>query len=171
MYLTRYDSINEEQFNNYIYEWESREERISPSMVKFQGSDMDFNSLQRMWREFESADTVPEGRVPGTLYFMLDDNSNIIGAIDFRYELNDYLLDYGGHIGYGIRPSERMKGYGKIILKLMIDHIDRDKYDKVLVTCYEDNIGSARIIESMGGKLENIVNEDGRGKKRYWIEL
>lgn len=95
----------------------------------------------------------------------------IIGALHFRHELNEYLLLHGGHIGYGIRPSERRKGYASLMLGMMLDILKERNFGRVLITCDDGNHASARSIERNGGLLENIVAE-GTGKtRRYWIQL
>ena len=85
--------------------------------------------------------------------------------------VNEFLLDLGGHIGYSIRPSERMKGYAKVQLSLALDYLRQLGEMKILVTCDDDNIGSYKTIESCGGILENIVLSEIHGKtRRYWID-
>ena len=81
----------------------------------------------------------------------------------------DYLLNYGGHIGYSVRKSERNKGYAKSMLKYACSFLFSLALDKVLVTCDHENIASKKSIESCGGVLENIVKEDNSYTLRYWI--
>ena len=87
---------------------------------------------------------VPDGKhVPGTTLFLLDaDRNRLIGAVNIRHYLNDNLLKTGGHIGDGIRPSERRKGYGTEIIRLALIECQKLGIDKVLITCDKDNIGS-----------------------------
>ena len=127
-------------------------------------------ACKKKWKYEELSEVEKSGLVPATLYFLVD-GSKIIGSIHFRYQLNDYLEKYGGHIGYGVRPSERRKGYGKIMLGMLLDIIRRQAYKKILVTCDDTNIASIKTIESNGGKLENVIEEDGKMKRRYWIVL
>ena len=81
----------------------------------------------------------------------------------------DYLLNYGGHIGYSVRKSERNKGYANSMLKYACSFLFSLALDKVLVTCDHENIASKKSIESCGGVLENIVKEDNSYTLRYWI--
>ena len=81
----------------------------------------------------------------------------------------DYLLNYGGHIGYSVRKSERNKGYAKSMLKYASSFLFSLGLDKILVTCDHENIASKKTIESCGGVLENIVKEDNSYTLRYWI--
>ena len=118
---------------------------------------------------------LPEGYVPATTLWLVD-GGKVIGRVNIRHALTDHLLQYGGHIGYTIRPSEQGKGYGKLQLALALDYCrDSLGLKRVLVTCNDDNIRSARTIEANGGVLENKVENFEFGRKvltrRYWIDL
>ena len=95
----------------------------------------------------------------------------MVGAVNIRHYLNDYLLRCGGHIGDGIRPSERRKGYATAMIGLALEECRRLGIDRVLLVCDKRNIGSAKSIINNGGRLENEVEEDGKIMQRYWIEL
>lgn len=112
------------------------------------------------------------GKVPDSTYFLLDEERNIfVGAANIRHKLNEGLLATGGHIGDGIRPSERGKGYGTLIIKLAVEECKKLGIDKVLVTCDKSNIGSAKCIINNGGILENeVLDEDNVLTQRYWIK-
>ena len=111
--------------------------------------------------------------VPSSLYYAYDEERNImVGAVNIRHYLNDKLLFDGGHIGDGVRPSERRKGYGTLIISLALKECKKLGIDKVLITCYKDNIGSKKSIINNGGILENeVIDEDGKKVLRYWISL
>ena len=96
-----------------------------------------------------------------------------VGRVSIRHELNDYLLREGGHVGYGVVPSERRKGYAKEILRLTLPITKSLGLNRILLTCDDDNEGSSRTIEAHGGILENKVIEAGMtvAKRRYWIDL
>lgn len=144
------------------------------------GSGMDgtgtlFRVSAEQWLEYiqkmEEADD--PNSVP-CLQYGLFDSSHLLGLIQIRLKLKGYLVDFGGHIGYCVRPSERRKGYAKTMLKAALDICRKEGLEKVLVTCLEDNIGSAKTIESCGGVFEKIVYDDVNYKanmKRYWISL
>lgn len=113
------------------------------------------------------------GRVVPCSHFWLINENNYIGRLSLRHELNEHLLQLGGHIGYEIRPSRRRQGYGKLILKYGLSQAKALGIGRVLVTCDEDNIGSRKIIESNGGKLENIIQVTDHPAMvcRYWLQL
>ena len=113
-----------------------------------------------------------EGLVPDSTFFCFDEKRNLmVGAVNIRHDLNDYLLKYGGHIGDGIRPSERRKGYATEMIRLALEECRKLGLTRVLVTCDKNNIGSAKSIIRNGGILENEVLEEGSIKQRYWIAL
>ena len=113
-----------------------------------------------------------EGLVPDSTFFCFDEKRNLmVGAVNIRHDLNDYLLKYGGHIGDGIRPSERRKGYATEMIRLALEECRKLGLTRVLVTCDKNNIGSAKSIIRNGGILENEVLEKGVIKQRYWIAL
>jgi predicted acetyltransferase len=114
-----------------------------------------------------------DGRVPDSVFFLLDNEKNkFLGAVNIRHYLNEILLKEGGHIGLGIRPSERRKGYATQLMALALIECKKLGINKVLITCDKSNIGSAKSILKNGGKLENeFVNSDGDIEQRYWINL
>ena len=142
-----------------------------------------YSSMQKYanyeeWLEKLDADldfeNIKPGRVPAATYFSVRKSDNkIVGIINIRYELNDYLENYGGHIGYSIRPTERRKGYGRKQLILGLKKCLEIPMDKILITCREDNVGSVKVIERCGGIYEDTrySNEEGYNLKRYWIDL
>lgn len=118
-----------------------------------------------------SEETVRPGLVPATTYLVVDETGKLVGMIDLRHRLNDYLLQFGGHIGYSVRRSERRRGYATQMLALVLEEARKLGLDRVLVTCDKENTASARTIEKNGGVLENEVPEGDRLTCRYWISL
>ena len=116
--------------------------------------------------------TRPEGFVPSTtLLCIRKADERLVGMIDIRHELNDHLLNFGGHIGYSVRPDERQKGYAKAMLHMALQEVTRLNIDRVLVTCNRDNEASRRTILACGGVLENEIWDEGDKTfvQRYWI--
>ena len=134
-----------------------------------------FSSIEDWLEELKkrsSEATVPEGLVPSSTYLGVREKDNyIVGMIDIRHYLNEYLTQVGGNIGYSVRKSERNKGYAKQMLKLALEKCKELKIKKVLITCDEDNIASEKVILSANAKFEDIRNVDGENKKRFWIDL
>ena len=127
--------------------------------------------VQRLHDQKDRAKLKP-GKVPGSVFWLIDDNE-FIGRLSLRYELNENLLRVGGNIGFEIRPSKRRQDYGTEILRLGLEKARELGLRRVLVTCDEDNIGSKKIIEHNGGKLENAIETEGDPVKklRYWINI
>ena len=124
------------------------------------------------WVQFTENTKYKESVIPGFVTahtFFASDNNKIVGIINARHELNDYLLNFGGHIGYSVRKSERRKGYAKAMLSYTVDFLFSLGLEKVLITCDKMNIASKRTIESCGGILENEVATDDRTTLRSWI--
>lgn len=111
---------------------------------------------------------LPKGRVPAT-FFIAEVDGQLVGRASIRHELNTYLFNYGGHIGYGVRPEYRGRGYATEILRQSLIYIRELGVSEVLMTCFDENIASARVIESQGGSLENVVELEGKPLRRYWI--
>ena len=124
-------------------------------------------------RNYSDKETVQPDWVTGTVFFGVRESDNrIIGVIDVRHYLNDFLSEYGGHIGYAIRPSERRKGYATEMLRLALDYCKGLGLDKVMLGCYKDNLPSVRTIEKCGGVLEKeIPYLDGKQMFIFWIML
>ena len=123
-------------------------------------------------RSLEKQETCPPHLVTATLFVgMRESDGRIVGMIDLRHTLNDFLAEVGGHIGYSVRPDERRKGYAKQMLALVLKEARKRGIDRVLITCDDDNVGSARTIEANGGMFERLAHIDGEVLRRYWIEL
>jgi predicted acetyltransferase len=100
-------------------------------------------------------------------------DGELVGRASLRFELNEFFAERGGHVGYGVAPAHRRKGYATEILRQALIILRADGVDRVLVTCGNDNVGSARTIEQNGGVFESSVppvKGDAIDIRRYWIE-
>jgi predicted acetyltransferase len=116
--------------------------------------------------------TAPPGVLPYQDFWLMED-AVWIGLLTFRPQIDDQLMRSGGHIGYVIRPSRRRHGYGTALLRLGLEQARAYGLSRVLLTCGDTNLGSRKVIEANGGRLEDIVivDADKPPVRRYWISL
>ena len=98
-----------------------------------------------------------------------DDSARVIGVINLRHTLNDYLRAYGGHIGYGVHPACWNQGIATRMLTHALQYSDSLGLHELLLVCAVDNPASARVIEKNGGERLDIVNHEGERLYRYRI--
>ena len=139
-------------------------------LLDYDAEDRWDNHLRRL-EDQRRGEALPEGWVPGT-FRVAAVGDRIVGRISIRHRLNDYLSIIGGHVGYAVVPSLRRKGFATEILRQGLVIARSEGVDRVLITCDDDNEGSARAIERCGGVLESVVLGEGDGprKRRYWID-
>ncbi len=121
-----------------------------------------------------NAETTPEGLVVSTQFiYVRQFDKKIVGTLNFRHYLNDFLRNYGGNIGYSVCPSEWKKGYAKAMLKEALPYGKTIGLEKVMLACDEDNIGSKKTILSNGGVYDRTIPwyDDGTPVEQYWITL
>ena len=114
------------------------------------------------------------GRCQSKTFLLIRKNDDkIIGTINVRWNLTEEVKQFGGNIGYGIRPTERRKGYNKINLYLGLMEAQKIGLDKVMLDCDVENLGSSKTMEALGGKLERteIDPYDGILTSVYWINV
>jgi predicted acetyltransferase len=97
--------------------------------------------------------------------------ADVVGRVSIRFELNDFLRAQGGHVGYGVRPAFRRRGYANEILRQSLVVARAEGVDRVLVTCEEGNEGSVGVIRRHGG-LEEAPHVDRSGTvwRRFWLD-
>lgn len=161
---------HEKLWNDIIAEFERENEKIIPFALK--NGMIDYMLYLTRAINMHKNIGVPAHLVPSTIYFLMDENeTKIIGAVDIRHWLNENLLLQGGNIGYGIRPSERRKGYATQMLFLALEKCKELNIKKALVTCDKGNLSSSKVILNNGGILINEVKgENGETIQRYWIK-
>ena len=147
-------------------EWTAAGENIVPYAIR----KKDYHNYNEYIISLEVA-TNNEGLVPDSTYFCLDESRNIfVGAVNIRHYLNDSLLLNGGHIGNGVRPSERRKGIATKMIALALEKCEDLGIEKVLMVCDKSNVASAKSIINNGGILENEIEVDGVIEQRFWID-
>lgn len=126
------------------------------------------------YREFvaflitEGNERVPpiQDRVKCSYFWIVDDDDRWVGFLALRRSIDHpFLREFGGHIGYSVRPSRRREGHASRALMAALAEASALGIDRVLVTCDDDNVGSAATIEKAGGAFEDVRE----GKRRYWI--
>lgn len=153
--------------NDMMEEWYATGEKIIPYAIR----RLDYREFDNYMNSLEIKDD-SEGFVPDSTFFCLDEERDIfVGAVNIRHYLNDSLLLNGGHIGDGVKPSERRKGIATEMINLALKECKKIGINKVLMVCDKDNIGSAKSIQKNGGILENEIIVDGIIEQRFWISI
>ena len=139
----------------------------------FDSLQQDFSAYLQRSQDAELGKNLLKGFVPYTSFWLVKNDSYILGLSHLRHYLTPGLKIEGGHIGYSIRPSERKKGYGVKQLALVLEACKQFELEKVMVTCDFDNIGSIKIIEANGGIRTGEAISPRSNKKvyHYWITL
>ncbi len=123
-------------------------------------------------RAYENPATVPEGKVQATQFLCVEEG-RVLGMLQLRHTLNDYLRRYAGHIGYSVRPSERRRGVAKWMLAAALPYCRELGLRRVMIACEPWNEGSRRTILANGGVFEKTVHEpeEDIDLEQYWITL
>lgn len=158
-----------DEYLDMLSEWHAAGEKLVPFVLKMETGD--FSAMVSELLGFREGKNVPDTFVEHSTFWLVDDTRKVIGAVNIRHRLNDRLLHIGGHIGYGIRPSARRKGYATELLRLALEKAAGMGLEKVLLTCDKANAGSAGTIMNNGGILESeVIDEHGTAVQRYWIQ-
>lgn len=172
LYLVKPDLTYYEQYNDMMTEWCADGGSVSPWFLGEPFTSIDeFARFVRMLDDCEKG-IVDKSFASSSSFFVLNEEGKMVGAVSLRHYLTVEGYHSWGHIGYGVRPGERRKGYAVRMLRMMLEQAKARNIYKVLLAAYEKNIGSWKTIEACGGVLENIVFEEGddREIRRYWID-
>jgi len=116
-------------------------------------SPFEFSSFIRTCVQHSMGIGLPPAVSPYTRYFLADDNGVIYAQGDVRHVATKRNVTFAGQLGYGVLPSHRGCGYGTLICRLLLEKARENGFDSVIITCRNDNLASARVIEKNGGKL------------------
>lgn len=133
---------------------------------------LDYDEWLAHLRNNECESTVSDGWVESETFFAVNENGRIVGIIDFRHNLNTaFLSEFGGHVGYAVRPTERRKGYCTQMLNLIKKHAAKMGVKNLMLSCYADNTASLKTMLKCGGKIARIKNYvDGKPMCIVWID-
>jgi predicted acetyltransferase len=158
-----------EEYLSFYEEWLESKEDMVPWVIKKDPSN--FEEMVQFLNDNEQGRNLPEGWVPDSTFWLINEDKRILGVVNIRHHLTETLLNIGGHIGYGIRPSDRRKGFATKLLSLALEKTNELGIRKALVLCNEDNTGSFKTIINNGGIPDSdFIEEDGNIIKRFWIE-
>ena len=154
-----------------VQEFRDKGEPFVPFPLSFPTDD--FEAFLNQNQEAAAGKGLPQGFVPHTTFWLIDQEQEVVAVSNLRHRLNQHLLLEGGHIGYGVRPSARRRGHAKAILAATLKEARARDITRCLVTCDRNNLGSARTIQSNGGRLESEIYSEARRAfiQRYWIDL
>ncbi len=165
MYLEFPNISHNQSYLDMIREWRAAEVPTSPGRLFVGASFEEFLAIVK------KDITENSDGVNSHLFFLVEDK-RIFWAIQIRHSIDHpRLIEVGGHIGYGIRPSERGKWYATEMLRQWLIEAEKIGLEKVLITCHDDNMASAKVIENNGGVFERLAERDAEQYRRYWITL
>lgn len=130
----------------------------------------DFPAFLAALRAYEPGNTLPAGYVHSEALWLVQGDT-YLGRVSLRHTLNERLREFGGHIGYEIRPSARRQGHATLALRLALVRARELGIERALVSCDVDNLGSRAVIEANGGELEGefTVPDHDKPIRRYWV--
>ena len=155
----------------FYEDWKDSEEDMVPWVIE--KDPYDFQSMiDFLYSQDSEAKITAESWVPHSTYWLLNEERRIAGAVNIRHRLDGNLLNRGGHIGYGVCPSQRRKGYATKLLAFALEETKKLGLERVLVVCDKGNIGSERTIIKNGGVFESeFIEDNGNIVRRFWVDL
>lgn len=168
--LRQLRDTDEVAFRTAVREFEAE---VPPWQFAFEFEDADsFSGYVRMLENWSRGENISERFVPNTFFVGVVDGV-IVGRLSLRHRLNEHLKREGGHIGYGVVPSHRRRGYATEMLRQSLPHCARLGIAQALLTCDVDNLGSRTVIERCGGVFDRITDYPDMPvqKRHYWITV
>ena len=138
------------------------EEFLAEGDTRYRDAIADFDSFIQLCADETVGRNLAPGRVPQSTFWLVRNGRTILACSRLRHTLNTFLEEFGGHIGYDVRPAERRQGYGTHILRLTLEKARDLGLKRVLVTADSPNVPSWRIIEKNGGLLYSESSDDPR---------
>ena len=170
--LIRPNPAHEMQALDYIKEHEDNNEFELHGGALLEKSESFASWLKQLAENSDKLTIHNDWVISSTFFAIRKSDEKIIGMVDIRHELNDFLRSYGGHIGIGIRPTERKKGYAIEITKKAIKYCKGIGLSKVMVACYKENIASRKVILKCGGIFEKeFMFSDQKVVQVFWITI
>ena len=167
MKLIEPNTIYKNTYLEMMEEWRSSGEELVPFTLEFDITDFDkFILFTNSFKYIK-----PEGFVHHSTFWLITDDDEIAGVSNLRHYLCETLLLEGGHIGFGIRPSFRRKGYAAKLLELTLLEAKKLNLSKVLLTCDKSNTGSSKTIQKNNGVLWKEQILDGIMKQYFRIDI
>jgi predicted acetyltransferase len=159
-----------ESYRALVREFIERGEPLVPFPLSFPHDD--FDAFVARLAACERGEGIPEGFVPHSTYWLVDDAGEVVGVSNLRHRLTEKLRIEGGHIGYGVRPSARRRGHATELLRRTLAEARALGVREALVTCGSKNAGSIATIVKCGGRLdsEEFIESRGEVVRRYLID-
>jgi len=141
--------------------------------TSFGRGECDLRTFLRECSDAEAGRNLPADRVPQSTYWLVNDRGRVVGIVRVRHRLNARLQQYGGHIGYYVRPSARGHGYGKLALRLALEKLRQRGVRRALLTVNPSNTHSSRVVLANGGVRDGQGTDSVSGEvvDRFWIDL
>ena len=168
--LVRPNMTLKTQYEEMMDEWLAYGGRLNPGALQNNGSS--FETWLQWMDDDAHENTCPPESTPQTMYFAVRDDNKLVGAVTVRHKLNEQTNNSsgGGHVGFGVRPTERRKGYAKEILRLALKELAERGIKDVMINCASDNISSEKTILACGATFQDeVMNDKDERAKRFWI--
>lgn len=173
MYLRELEQNDKESILDLCEEIRQTDDNFEGLDFLKEVNEFNYSELLEMLENNKHQEKIRNDYSTETFYVAVDDSEGIIGGIVFRHELKGNLINHGGNIGYLIRPTERRKKYGTMMLQLAIEKCKEKGLKRILISCRDTNIASAKVIQKNGGIYENDYYDETTDirYKRFWINI